>query len=309
MEQHDETLQCPYDVLNFPQVPDRLDLDMLKKARKAALLEWHSDKRGPNPSPADKAAADAKTRAIIEAFESLKASLPPAPSGSFANARPSEAQVIVQGRGGQRGRGQAPRNRDYRLRTHRFGSTISGLREEELTLQMVQDHVYSTVRGFQRHGEPMRVNAFVVGLEEHPQPAHPRYKWHFHWLLEVESGRLDCSSKCFDVVGNSGHSLRSHITQFESDRHFFNWINYAMKQGRALIELPEEYMIASRKRPRDEANQPVEKPQDQLQWHECLQAAIEKESTPEAAVMLLHSVFFKDFVLHYDKMLKAAVSA
>lgn len=308
MEPNNATPNCPFDVLNFAQVPKDLDLDTLKRHRRDAMLLWHPDKRGPNQSAAETAYANEKAAAINEAFESLKATLPPVHSGS----RASGARDAVPPGGGQQGRGGAPRNGDYRLRTSRFGSTISALREGELSLQMVLDHVHSVVGGFKRGGEPMRMKAFGVGLEKHKEPAHPAYEWHVHWMLEVESGRLDCSSKCFDLKGTSGQTLRNHITQFETDEHFFNWINYVLKQGRALIDFPEDYMTAaaSKKRPRyeeaDHNDQPVKEAET---WHQRLEAALETEATPEDAVLTLRTGFFKEFVLHYDKMLKAAVIA
>jgi hypothetical protein len=139
-----------------------------------------------------------------------------------------------------------------------------------------------------------------IAKEEHEKPAHPAYKYHFHFVLKA-SHQLDNVYTAFDPTGASGFKLKVHITFPDDDNHWGNQVRYLLKQGQCVFAMSDTEPFTKIERPK------AKKAKVGVGWAECLKAACSEPGiTPMEAVDKVKDEHFGDWVMHYDKMLAAA---
>ena len=166
----------------------------------------------------------------------------------------------------------------FRIRKKRFGGTVSGLREGDVTLQHLLKTIEKGASRMQRGGEEdvIKLVGFVAGCEKHKSPLFPHFNEHFHFVVEFND-RLDCQISAFKLKGLlSKQSLRIHVTNLDDDEHYSNFQAYCCKDGYFLAHpAPPQLkaMIRSRGKDCDEDDE------ERVTWQRALLNALDDLKT------------------------------
>jgi hypothetical protein len=157
--------------------------------------------------------------------------------------------------------------------------TYAALYEDELTF----DSMLAAARAWGNHRGGLR--EYTIGKEQHPEPADPERKEHFHAYFKFGSkvevtDRLH--TKIFDLLGMDGRTLHPEVQSVmntPTDRE--RVIRYDMKDGAYVGEL-ESKLVEDPRRDRQ-----VE--EDEMAGEEAQEEAAEEAKPPKWAQMLNQS--------------------
>ena len=251
-------------------------------------ISWTRSRTGPNPVPANalggRAAINraAGARASQELASDMSSSLaialitsahgvpsPAVGTGNASPASPGGGDSLPSAR-----QPRPPRNRTGRLARKHFFLTFAGVENDHPLIANPELAVAQLMRVLKGDRK-----LFVLGIEEHSEPADPTRSKHFHAVISSNVTTDVAGQHVFDLRLHGARTLKAHHEAMgPTKRDLHKCIHYCMKDGNFLICAEWAQLPA----PRDTTS---------MRWYEALHAA---ESMQEA-----EDILQADFPQHY----------